>query len=440
MSHVARVGVILVVAAVLLGGAFYALSGGYARMNSYTITVVFDNALGLQHGSKVRMAGVDVGMVDKIELTPENQARLSLVIDRQYRIPEGSKFTIATGALIGEKYLEIIPARSSRHLDEGTVVQGPQQIEKPFQVEDVGRQVQVLLADVQRITRSLDRMLGNPDLQRGVLQSVENLARTTARTEQLVRGAQQVLLRNQANVDRTMANLAQASAELRGAIADVRTVVKRPDLQGNVVEATAALRTAAERLDAAVQDVRDFTSDPDVSRSLRETAQNLSEASANARDVTERVSRVFGSGVPRITVNLPRPRFQSGTRVWVEAAGAGAGHTRTDLMVTVPTGGSSGLRLGLYDFTESNKLVAQRIHWLDPKTAMRYGIYGGHPGIGMDYEASTRLSLAGDLYHPKYPRLDLRGRYFYSSDFGLVFGVDGILRQPRAIVGIQWRQ
>ena len=102
MSHVARVGLILTIAAVLLGGGFYVLAGGYARMNSYTLSVVFENALGLQRGSKVRMAGVDIGMVDDISLDPENRARLKLVIDRRYRIPEGSKFTIAPG--IGETW------------------------------------------------------------------------------------------------------------------------------------------------------------------------------------------------------------------------------------------------------------------------------------------------------------------------------------------------
>jgi uncharacterized protein with GYD domain len=177
-----------------------------------------------------------------------------------------------------------------------------------------------------------------------------------------------------------------------------------------------------------------------VSRNLRDTAQNLSEATAHARDVGERVSRFLGSGQPKITVNLPKPKLQSGSRLVVEAAGTGSGNTRTDVMFTMPTGGNAGLRLGLYDFTESNKLVVQRIHWLDPKTAMRYGIFGGHPGVGMDYDVSTKFSVSADLYHPKYPRLDVRGRYFYTQSFGAVFGVDGILRQPRAIVGIQWRQ
>ena len=89
------------------------------------------------------------------------------------------------------------------------MIEGPSQVQKPFQVEEVRRQVERLLGDIQGITQSLDTMLGNPALQQGVLQSVENLARTTARTEQLIQGAQQTLLRNQAHVDKTMANLAR---------------------------------------------------------------------------------------------------------------------------------------------------------------------------------------------------------------------------------------
>ncbi|HOM80939.1 MAG TPA: MlaD family protein [Armatimonadota bacterium] len=440
MSHVGRVGLILVVGAVVFSGIFYLLSGRYAQRNSYSITVVFDNALGLQYGSKVRMAGVDIGMVADVGLTPDNRARLRLNIDKKYGIPEGSRFTIATGALIGEKFLEILPARSSRLMEPETIVQGPQQVQKPFQIEEVGTEVNKLLADLQKIAKSLDTILSNRDLQRGVVETVTNLARTTARTERLIAEAQEVVLRNQSQVDQTMANLAQASIELRAAIAEVHGVVKRPDLQENVVETAAALRTASERLDAVVQDVRDITSDPDVSRNLRESAQNLSEATAHARDVGERVSRFLGSGQPKITVNLPKPKLQSGSRFVIEAAGSGSGNTRTDVIFTLPTGQNTGLRLGLYDFTEADKIIAQRVHWVDPKTAMRYGIFGGHPGVGMDYDISRKFSMSADLYHPKYPRLDVRGRYFLTKDLGTVFGVDGILRQPRAIVGIQWRQ
>jgi len=287
----------------------------------------------------------------------------------------------------------------------------------------------------------MNAIVASPAMQRGMAETMANLARATARAEQLVMSLQTVVAANQGSVNQTMANLAGASSELRSAMEDVRTVVAQPSLRSDVAETAAQIRAASEHLDAAIQDVREVTGDPKVAQNLKETAQNLSEATGYARDVTERVARIFGGGGggPRIVVNVPKPKFQSGTRMALESAGTGSGNVRTDLTVTVPTGKDAALRLGLYDFTENNRVIAQRLHWLDPRTALRYGIYAGRIGVGMDYDASQKLNWSADLYNPKYPRLDIRGRYYYSKEFGVVFGVDGILRQPRAIVGVQWR-
>ncbi len=440
MSHVARVGVILLVGAVLLSAILFLLSGRYAQMQSYPITVVFDNALGLQAGAKVRMAGVDVGTVGEIALTPDNRARLKLNIKNEIGIPEGSKFSIVSGALIGEKYVDIEPGNSARVMERNALVEGPKRVKEPIQVEEVASQVSQVLADAQKITANINRMLEDPVLQRDLIQTVENLARATARSEELMITAQTLLLRNQQQIDRTVTNLSDASKELKGAMIEARSLIAQPEIRSNVIDTTANLRTASERLDAVMQDVREVTGDPKVAENLKSSAENLSQATGYARDVTERISRIFGAGRPRVTINVPRPKFQSGTRLMLESAGAGSGTFRTDLSLNIPMGKDTGLRLGLYDFTENNRIIVQRINWLDPQTATRYGLYAGRVGAGMDYEASKRVNVSADLYDPKYPRLDLRGRYYFSDDFGLVLGVDGILRQPRAVFGLQWRQ
>ncbi|MBI3945725.1 MAG: MCE family protein [Armatimonadetes bacterium] len=440
MGYVARVGIILTVAAVLLGAMFFLLEGYYAQAKSYPIWVIFDNALGVQKGAPVRMAGVDVGQVGDTALTPDNRAQVQLNIDKKYGIPKGSKFTIASGAIIGDKFIDILPARTGETIAKDAIIDGPDQVRKPVQIEDVAGQASKLIGQFQELSEHLNHVVGNPEVQRDIAQSMANLARTTARAEELILGAQGIIVRNQVQVDRMMGNLVEASSELRNAMADVRVLTTDPEVRSDVASTADSLRTASERLDAVIQDVRDVTADPDVGRNLRETAENMAQATAQARDMTERVNKLFGSGRPRITFNLPRPQFQSGTRFILESAGSGAGKVRTDLTLTIPTGKESGLRLGLYDFTESNRLIAQRIRWLDPKTAMRYGLYSGRLSVGMDYDASKRLNLTADLYDPKYPRMDLRGHYYYTSDLGLVFGVDSILRNPRAIVGLQWRK
>lgn len=440
MSYVARVGIILTAAAVLLGGMFLLLEGYYTQAKSYPLWVVFDNALGVQKGAPVRMAGVDVGQVGEVELTPDNRARIRLNIKKTVAIPRGSKFSIASGAIIGDKFIDITPARSGERIAEKTVIEGPEQVKKPVQIEDVASEASRLIAQFQELATHLSHLVGNPTTQRDIARSVANLARTTAHAEELFRSAQGLVVRNQAQVDRMMRNLAAASEEMRLAMADVRALTRNPEVRSDVQATVENLRTASERLDAVLQDVRDVTADPEVARNVRESAENLAQATAQARDITERVSRLLGSGQPRVTLNLPRPQFESGTRFLLESAGSGAGKVRTDLTLTIPTGRESGLRLGFYDFTESNRLIAQRVRWLDPKTAIRYGLFSSRLSVGMDYDASQRLTLTADLYDPKYPRLDLRGRYYYTPDLGLVFGVDSILRNPRGVVGLQWRK
>lgn len=439
MSHFARVGVILVFGALLLGGILYLLSGRYAKMRSYSINVVFENALGLQVGAKVLMAGVDVGTVGEITLTPDQRARLQLNINKKVGIPEGSQFTISSGALIGEKFVDIRPARSSRLMPPNAVVDRPEQVKKPFQIEDIAEQINKLLSDFQQITLNLNRVLGDPMLQREMRRTLAGLSRTTARMELLVMSAQGIVNQNQVQVARTMQNMADASAELKSAMADVHSLAGQPGLKENVGQTAESLRRATDRLDAVMQDVREVTGDPEVTRNLKETAANLNEATAYARDVGERVDKMVSSGMPRVTVNLPRPHFTSGTRFQLESAATLDGDLRTDLTLTIPTDDSSGLKLGLFDFADHNRLIAQRINWLDPRLAVRYGIFAGQVGVGVDYDPNKRVNLTGDLYDPEHPQLDLRGRYYYSKKFGVVFGMDGILSHPSAIVGIQWR-
>ncbi|MDH7570160.1 MAG: MlaD family protein, partial [Armatimonadota bacterium] len=216
MSYAARVGAILLVGLLLLGGVFFYLSDRFWRARSYTVTVIFDNALGLSKGAKVRMAGVDVGVVGDITLTPDNRARVPLLIEKGRQIPEGSVFTIASGALIGEKYVDIAPGASGTALKPDTVVEGPQ-VKKPFQIEEVGGEVSKLIADFQGIAKNLNVVLGNPRLQRDLVQAIAHLAAATARAQEMLAGANAVVARNQSQVDRAMRNLVEASAELRTA-------------------------------------------------------------------------------------------------------------------------------------------------------------------------------------------------------------------------------
>jgi phospholipid/cholesterol/gamma-HCH transport system substrate-binding protein len=103
--------------------------------NSYPLYVQYNFAGGIEVGSPVRVMGIKVGKVDKIEFAPEQKdangaevkLRLKISIDKKAResIRRDSKFFINLAGIIGEKFLEITPGSLEEPiLPAGAVVRG----------------------------------------------------------------------------------------------------------------------------------------------------------------------------------------------------------------------------------------------------------------------------------------------------------------------------
>ena len=94
----------------------------FTPKDSYPVYAMFQNVSGLLKGAKVNIAGVTVGKVGDIELTPEGKAKVKLLIYKKYKIAEDSKAVIRTFGVLGDKYVEIEPGHSSRYLSPGEVI------------------------------------------------------------------------------------------------------------------------------------------------------------------------------------------------------------------------------------------------------------------------------------------------------------------------------
>jgi len=71
------------------------------------ITAYLDDATGLFKKSKVKMAGIDVGLVTDIRLE-DGRAKVTLTISNEHQIPEGAQVIPRPLGILGDKYLEII--------------------------------------------------------------------------------------------------------------------------------------------------------------------------------------------------------------------------------------------------------------------------------------------------------------------------------------------
>ncbi len=102
--------------AAALGGVVAALAargGDDDRRAAYLVRAVFANAFALTEGLEVKVAGVPVGAVDGLEVTPEGRAAVVLRIDDPafHDFRADARCSIRPQSLIGERYVACTPTR-----------------------------------------------------------------------------------------------------------------------------------------------------------------------------------------------------------------------------------------------------------------------------------------------------------------------------------------
>ena len=89
----------------LADGSFYEVYGD------------FDSVSGLKEGASVDIAGVEVGMVDRITLDPKtDQARVAMRIRQDVRLTDDVIASVRTRGIIGDKFISLSPGGSDRFL------------------------------------------------------------------------------------------------------------------------------------------------------------------------------------------------------------------------------------------------------------------------------------------------------------------------------------
>lgn len=136
----------------------------------YEINVLFDYVSGLEVGSPVRVSGVRVGEVKKIDIIYDTVPKVSvkLKILPGVKIGRHSKFTIRTLGIIGEKYIEITPTNEREFLSKGEIVEG----ENPLSVEKIANMGEEIAENLNRILSDLSKITGEKEFQKNVKEFV----------------------------------------------------------------------------------------------------------------------------------------------------------------------------------------------------------------------------------------------------------------------------
>lgn len=162
----------LIVLAVLMFMTFKVGGLDWAKNKGYTIYIVFGSTAGLDEKTRVKIAGVDAGVVESVGLF-EGKARVRLRIDPGVRIYNNAQASIRSVGLLGDKYLDIrIGSAEAGLLKGGDTITDVVDV---ADMDDLARDLITVSRSFTLLTESLNDILGDGRAKKALSETVDNL-------------------------------------------------------------------------------------------------------------------------------------------------------------------------------------------------------------------------------------------------------------------------
>lgn len=198
MKSETKVGLLFLgsIAVVILFAYYLGIVSPFA--NAHELNIMYNYAGGIEEGSPVRVMGIKVGKVKKIDFDPtfrlengeEVKLRIRISVDKKAwaTIRQDSKYFINLAGVIGEKFLEISPgSQEAAELRPGQIVRGedPPRVDQLISqsyglagkmLEIVNKnegsltssiaQIDKLITNINKTLLLVDKTSKNPDISR----------------------------------------------------------------------------------------------------------------------------------------------------------------------------------------------------------------------------------------------------------------------------------
>ncbi|HKX12890.1 MAG TPA: MlaD family protein [bacterium] len=152
-STEAKVGVFVILAiAVLVYITLDVSQLGFSR-GTYKIYTFMDNAEGVAAKTPVQVAGIPVGRVSNVTLTPDSKAKVELEIKKDVVLGNDVEAEVRVRGVLGDTYIEIFPGKAgTADIPEGGTVR---RVRAPADYQQLVRDLSSLTGDLKEITGAL---------------------------------------------------------------------------------------------------------------------------------------------------------------------------------------------------------------------------------------------------------------------------------------------
>ena len=160
-SNKVLLGIFVSVALVSLISVIY-LIGKKREMfsNTFHINGIFRDIRGLQVGSNIRFSGINVGVIDNIEIISDTTVKVGMSLESTVKkfIKKNARALIASDGLMGGKIISILPGTSDTlGIQNNDLVA----TEIPVSIDDILQNLKVSTSNAAAITQDFAAIMGN---------------------------------------------------------------------------------------------------------------------------------------------------------------------------------------------------------------------------------------------------------------------------------------
>lgn len=139
----------------------------------YMLVTEMANAGGIRRGDPVQLRGVNIGRIHSFEMTPAGRVAITMEIEGQWSVAEGSVATLTSSGIFGGRTMEIDPGSGQQLLTEWDTIPGLD--EGGGLMETAAR----LGTDAEAVLQRLETLLDTPTVRsvQASAQDVEGLVR-----------------------------------------------------------------------------------------------------------------------------------------------------------------------------------------------------------------------------------------------------------------------
>ena len=310
MKPEVKVGILFTLVILLAVAAALYLSEYTSKVGTYELVLHFKDVKGLAVHADVRMAGVKIGSVASITLSPSpdypaKPVRVLITVDRNTKFFSTDTWVVDQAGVLGDLFVSVQRPTEEQlaatGLTRGTDLKAGQNLEggEMTGFAALGDQAGVLVNNANKALEQIVATYANPQMKQDIQLLMGTMKGAAGQFNVIAAGAKQLvgslnrmITANEGAVNQLVGDLTVTIKQVRQGVEQVTTIldgVTKGPIPGNLTIMVANIRAATEDMRATAAAARGLLANPENQKRIDQLAKNALEASENLKAISASV-------------------------------------------------------------------------------------------------------------------------------------------------------